>query len=247
MRIPATFARLVYGDRPLGRLLRPVVNRLLPANPRAVRVLSGVGTGVRLVIEPRNEKFYWTGAHEPVVQQQLQRLLRPGSTFWDVGAHIGFFSLIASRIVGPQGHVHAFEPLPENMVRLQQSLALNENTRNVAVHPWAVADVVGEAPLYRNGVSPLASLMAGQGMPTIVHCVTLDIVADEFGLPDLIKVDVEGAEARVLVGARRLLAQRPLPLIMEFLTAAALADAQTRLPGYRCMPLDDKNWLLTPA
>jgi FkbM family methyltransferase len=238
---------MVYGDRPLGRLLRPVANRVLPAAPRSVRVLSGVGCGIRLVIEPRAEKFYWTGAHEPAVQQQLVRLLRPGSTFWDVGAHIGFFSLIASRIVGHEGRVHAFEPLPENIARLERSLALNEGSANVAIHPWAVADVVGEVPLYPDVSSLMGGLIGGPGVSIVVRGVTLDALANDLGLPDLIKVDVEGAESRVLAGGKQLLAQHSVPLIMEFLASAALEDARVRLPDHRFSPLDNTNWLVTPA
>ncbi len=97
----------------MGRTLRPIANRLLPNRPIPVTVLSGPAKGLRLVIDPRNEKSFWTGAHEPETLSVMAQFLRPGSVFWDVGSHIGMHALFASRCVGPDGHVHAFEPAPK--------------------------------------------------------------------------------------------------------------------------------------
>ena len=73
MPTPGAVASALKGDRPIGRLLRPIANRLLPKHPIPVTVLSGPAKGLRLFIDTRNEKFFWTGAHEPEVLSALQR------------------------------------------------------------------------------------------------------------------------------------------------------------------------------
>jgi FkbM family methyltransferase len=198
-----------------------------------------------LVIEPRLEKFYWTGAHEPEVQQALRRCLRPGATFWDVGAHIGFFSLIASRLVGPDGQVHAFEPLPANVTRLRESLALNASAGNVTLHPWAIAATPGQAPLQQSQSSLMGTLRETASVgTTLVTCVTLDAMAETLGRPDLIKIDVEGTEDEVLAGGRQLLEHGVPTLIVELLSTEAVTRARTALPQYGFIRLDATNWLL---
>lgn len=83
---PAGMARLLRTDRAT-RLLRPLVNQVLPHQATRITVRAGVGQGLRLRILPQTEKYYWTGLHELHVQEALQRELRPGAVFWDVGAH----------------------------------------------------------------------------------------------------------------------------------------------------------------
>src|SRR6202165_5788560 len=104
-RLPSFIATPLRDNERAKRALRPLLNRLLPSRPPCVVVRSGPADGMRLLIYPKNEKYYWTGWHERPVQEALQRLLRPGMTFWDVGAHIGFFSCLAGRLVGTDGRV----------------------------------------------------------------------------------------------------------------------------------------------
>jgi FkbM family methyltransferase len=236
------------GNRPMGRLLRPFVDRLLPKHPIQVTVLSGPAKGLRLVIDTHDEKSLWTGAHEPDVLSTLSRLLRPGSMFWDVGAHIGLHTLFASRCVGPRGHVHAFEPAPANVSRLRRGVALNHAT-NITIHEMALSDEAGTAVLYHPASNMMRTLIQGpqptRGEP--VRCETADRMAERLGRPDLIKIDVEGAEKRVLEGGSDLLSRIPPILIVEYLTHEAVAEAKAAFPQYRFAQLDPLNWLMTPG
>jgi len=120
--VPAPVARLFTTDSRASKLLRPLVNRFAPQGLTWVEVRSGGAHGISLLIDAQKEKFLWTGLHEPAVQRALAEQLRPGMTFWDVGAHVGFFTVLAARLVGEGGHVHAFEPVEENQRRLRAAV-----------------------------------------------------------------------------------------------------------------------------
>src|SRR5436190_21304843 len=110
-----------------------------------VTVKRGPGAGLRL--DATNAKAAFTvGTDEPAVQAELVRVLRPGDVFYDVGANVGFLSLIAARIVGPDGHVYSFEPMPEIARAVGRNAALN-GFDNVTVVEVALADLAGEAVL----------------------------------------------------------------------------------------------------
>jgi FkbM family methyltransferase len=221
--------------------LRPLVNRVLPRHPIPVRVLAGPARGIRLLIDPQVEKFYWRGAHDSAVAKALIRFLKPGDVFWDIGAHIGYTSLLASRLVGPTGHVHAFEPLPENLVRLHEGIRLNRAT-NVVVHPVAVSDTVGHDSFVRHESSLMGSLVGQGEIRERVAVTTMDTLLATTDPPNLIKIDVEGAESRVLAGAVRVISQHPI-VILEMLGDTHRIGAI--LQGWQFQRLDHHNWLAT--
>ena len=130
-----------------------------------------------------------------------------GDTIIEIGGNTGTETIAFADIVGPSGHVYTFEPLPANLARLQATLALN-GASHVTVFPWAVAEWCGcvhlRPPSRHN--SGDGCLVAGDDQTdadtVAVHCVTLDSLADELGPARVIFMDVEGAEQRVLCGAR---------------------------------------------
>jgi FkbM family methyltransferase len=227
----------------LFKVLRPLINPLLPRRPMAIRVLAGPARGMRLVIEPRTEKYYWRGGYEPAVARAMTQSLRPGRTFWDVGAHIGYTSLIGCRLVGPTGHVHAFEPMQSNLERLTEAARLNP-VPNLTIHRVAVSNTDAPRLLHQGESTGMWSLVSGDSAGVWVRCVTLDQILASHGAPDLVKIDVEGAELLVLAGADRLLRQHPT-LIMELLTDANRIQAEALLRGWTFERLDHHNWLLT--
>lgn len=232
----------------LVRWLRPVVNRVVPDAAIPVTVLSGAARGCRLVIKAREEKFYWTGVHERHVQRAIQHLVRPGQTFWDVGSHIGFFAVVASRAVGSLGHVRCFEPMDASRDRLHQTVRLN-GLANVEVCDVAVSRESGNAVLRPHRLSPMWSLAAAQeelgGVNVRVR--SLDDLAAEGGAPHAIKVDVEGAELEVLRGGARLLRHARPALLVEFSNQQLLSTAQAEFPHYGFEHLGANHWLMVPA
>jgi FkbM family methyltransferase len=210
----------------------------------AIRVVAGPARGIRLMIEPRREKFYLRGVLDPAVVKAMTHLLKPGHVFWDVGAHIGYMSLIASRLVGPTGHVHAFEPVQANVARLREGQRMNAVT-NMTVHPVAASDTdrSGQVHRYPHEISALWSLVGEGPLREQVACVTLDAMLASLGPPDLVKIDVEGGELHVLAGAERLLGLHPI-LIVELLTDANRIQAEALLAGWNFERLDRSNWLV---
>lgn len=160
--------------------------------------------------------IYYLGNSEPAIAQFITRFLRPGQVVFDVGAHLGEYTLLAAHRVGSTGRVYAFEPNPEMAEVLQRNVMLNQVTQ-VHVFETAAADHDGEAAfeLHREAsISALLSRTADRKDITRTIQVpvrSLDSVWEWMGnLPvNLIKIDVEGAELEVLKGATRLLKQPP--------------------------------------
>lgn len=243
--VPAPIAACFRTNALVARLARPLINGLLPPGPVEVVIRSGAGRGLRLLVDPANEKYYWTGTYETAVQRAMARILSPGSVFWDVGAHVGFFSVLAARLVGDAGSVHCFEPMARNRERLLCAIELNE-FENVLVHDCALAAESGEGTLQPRGSSSMWTLMKGNGetLGVPVRCYTIQELADELKLPDLIKIDVEGAELDVLRGGHRLLTQRRCAVIVEVSDKAFLNEARALLPDHEAEQLAPSHWLL---
>ncbi len=236
----------VFGQRSvLARLFRPIFNWALPDDATEVTVRSGPARGIRILIAPKGEKFYWTGVHERHVQDALERILSPGMSFWDVGAHAGFFSLLASRIVGDEGMVHAFEPQSDSRERLVGGIGLN-SAENVTVHPIALSNFDGEAVLYRHAQSPMWSLVSERGETdgVTVRCQTIDSVAEKLGAPDVIKIDVEGAELEVIRGGLGTAGRVHPTLVVELSDEGMVDQAKAMLPSHSFEYLGANHWLL---
>lgn len=248
-RTPAPLARALRQEGRLTRLARPVVNWLAPTSHSVVTVKSGPAAGLRLVIAPRAEKYYWTGQHELHVQETIARVLESGDVFFDVGAHIGMMTLLAARRVGEDGRVVAFEPVEANRARLDRNLQLNAAAQ-VQVVDAAVGALPGRAELAYRGssltwtLSPAESREDGDVLATDI--LTLDDMADRYGLPALIKVDAEGAEVDVLRGGTAVIARRRSRFLVECTDQTALDQARELLRDYAFTHVGDNHWLAEP-
>ena len=199
----------------IARPLRRALVSAAPAGARQVTVCGGRMEGATLHIDLSREKYYWLGTHEERVQEALARLVRPGFVVYDIGAHIGFFSLLCGRLAGGSGRVFAFEPRAENIARLRNNIQANA-ARNVEVVAAAASDSTGEASFAMHE-STLEGYLVPDGDASAVRVRTESVdslVAGGMPPPDLMKVDVEGAEAAVIRGAARTIdAHRPLMLL----------------------------------
>ena len=157
---------------------------------------------------------YFFGVWEPAITAVFRAALRPGDVVIDIGANVGLHSLLAARLVGPSGRVHAIEASPWIFARLLRNLAAND-AHNVTVYNKAVTASAGPVPVYLHessnlgGTTIMASEAARSGarLEAMVEGLTLaDIVPMEAILAArLIKIDVEGAEWLVLQGMADLL------------------------------------------
>jgi FkbM family methyltransferase len=143
---------------------------------------------------------------------------QPGDVVWDVGAHAGQTTYFLSRMVGPEGKVLAWEPDPANVACLKHNIE-RHGLHNVTVIAQAVADVTGPVAFHMDGTmgSGIVNYLPYQGAR---HAVTIDAVtlADAcriYGLPDYIKMDIEGAELAVIRAAVPFLREHPIHLAVE--------------------------------
>jgi FkbM family methyltransferase len=204
-------------------------------------------------LNPRTGQHYLQGDVEPAVQQVLTESLRPGMVFYDLGANIGFFSLLAARLVGVTGKVFSFEPDPEIASRLLRNIERNgfENVKVVEAGIWSVT---GPVNFVASDVSSpdrgVGKFVANEGGPkgTMTQCVALDEFVRYAPPPDVIKCDVEGAEVEVFRGAEKLLASHH-PLILCELHSHAnetfLREHFSRL-GYVLKSVDELHLLVAP-
>jgi FkbM family methyltransferase len=148
------------------------------------------------------------GLYEPAETSLIQKILRPNMTFVDVGANIGWYTLLAASKVGVKGRVISFEPEPLNNALLKQSIALN-NFQNVILMQKCLSNCNGTTKLYLAGQNFGAHSIVRQTStrPTDIDVETqkLDDVLTEIGINnvDILKIDVEGAEALVLEGSQQ--------------------------------------------
>ncbi len=184
-------------------------------------IAHGAGRGLLFDAGPGNAG-YVLGTSEPHVQQALELLVAPGMTVYDVGANVGFFAMIAARLVGPEGRVICFEPVAENAGFIARNAELN-GFRHVTVRHEALGRTDGEATFLLSE-TPGWGKLAGVGdvPPGARGTITVPVrrldgllAAERLPPPDLIKVDVEGAETAVLAGATDLLGARHPILVIE--------------------------------
>ena len=165
---------------------------------------------------------------DPIVQQTLIACLKPGDTFLDVGANIGYFSLLASQLVGESGTVVSFEPSARALSKLTAHLCLN-GCSNVTVCSQAMGESPGTerlnwAPSSNIGGSTIARGKPAQGYSEQIAVRRLDDVCSEMQLvPSFIKLDVEGFELFALRGAREML-KKNHPMVVCELTNHFLKD-----------------------
>jgi FkbM family methyltransferase len=210
-RLPRPLVSRLYSSPAIAGAIRRGMNAVLPTEPREVEVMAGPLKGARVPIYPRNELSFISGLWEFWVQDALLEHVRPGDRVWDVGAYIGYFSLIM-RLRAGHGRVYALEPDPMNRERLERMLRANGAT-DIQVLPCAAGSYNGEIGLIRQDGHPATSATDGAGELS-VPVTTLDTLAERLGDPRLIKLDVEGAEAEILRAAPRLVHEvRPIWLL----------------------------------
>ena len=196
------------------------------------------------------------GTTELPIQTSLVNLLGPGDVFYDVGAHVGFFSIIGSRLVGVEGAVYAFEPVPRYAALIRANAASN-GMGNVEVHELAVAARCETRELWLEGkASPPGTARLAtddsaelRGKPLRVAAVAIDdlVGADQMRPPTLVKVDVEGAELEVLSGmVRTMRTHRPTVICELHWTGQKFLEfVSTQLPEFQVTVLGERDSALT--
>jgi FkbM family methyltransferase len=187
---------------------------------------------IRLDLSDRIERQMWGGCYEPHVQRSLRALLQPGDGFVDVGAHVGYHSVLGSALVGPQGRVFAFEADPKNFARLADHLRPFGWAAAMNKAVWSNSGSVTFERSSQAGESGWGTLTAvrtlEKGDHISVDTVSLDDWSRENSIPNIsmMKVDAEGSEVSIIRGAQVFL-RRNRPVVIIEANDVVLRQAKT--------------------
>ena len=221
--LPLPLKQALYRFPPLARFLRGAINAAVEEGLSEITVAAGDLKGHRLLLNLKAEKSRWLGTYEPELQAALREFLRPGMTVYDIGANIGYISLLMAKAVGPRGRVFAFEALPANVERIQKNVALN-NLSSVTVVAAAVLDKTGPVTFYVHDSVGMGKAAGSAGRreehytaEISVPGLSLDEFVYEQGFPPpaAVKMDIEGGEVLALPGMRRILMEQAPILFLE--------------------------------
>lgn len=204
------FSKIDYQSL-LGKLLRLPL-RLIPKG-MVLPILQGRLRGKKWIVGA-GEHGYWLGSYEMRKRHAFEDAIPDGATVYDIGANVGYYSLLAAVLVGDEGKVYAFEPLPRNIEFLRRHVSINR-INNIEVIPCAVSDHSGEAYFNLGNSSATGHLSESGEMD--VRLVCLDDLHERGDIqpPDYMKADVEGAEYEVLMGARGVLEHNQPVLFLD--------------------------------
>jgi FkbM family methyltransferase len=174
--------------------------------------------------------LYWLakGTYERHTRTLFRASLEPGLRVLDLGAHIGWYSLLAAAAVGPTGAVHAFEPDPGNCRFLRHNVALNGLSGIVQISSKAIADYSGSTRFFadaRNSLKSSSELASARADAIEVECTTIDDALPSAESIDVVKLDVEGAELAALAGMERTLGRAGRLVMFVECCPHALAQA----------------------
>ena len=202
---------MLGSDQILGKVIR-LPFKLLPKGSSIPFVQKSL-RGMKWIIGS-GPHGCWLGTAEKEKRVIFEKCLRANNVVYDIGANVGYYSLMSSVGVGKNGTVHAFEPSPRNINFLKKHLEIN-HINNVTIHEVAVSDKVGTVHFLDDG-DPVARRISKTGGLEI-ETVSIDILIDTniIAPPQHIKIDVEGAELEVLRGAKNLLSKNKPELFVE--------------------------------
>jgi FkbM family methyltransferase len=240
--------------------LTPLLRRLRGGN----RMTMGVGRGLRFDPGPSNSA-YASGNNELPVQEALAACLAPGAVFYDIGANVGFLTVIGAKLVGPDGTVYAFEPVPANVACIRRNIELNRLS-NVTLIEKAISAAVGQGELfltaYSGGGALTTTAKPFDSITTIpVTLASVDQLVFEEKLlpPSVVKVDVEGGEIDVFKGMQRTMEEFHPTILYEvddgdpdkFQNKYTACESFLSQAGYRVNRLPDSypntNWIVGHA
>jgi FkbM family methyltransferase len=178
------------------------------------------------------------GINEPEVLDVLSSHVRPGGIMYDIGANVGYFTLVGAQLVGAEGQVHAFEPVPATAKVLRGNVEMNE-LRQVIVHEVGVSDRNGQARFEVGHESVRARESQGTQRRSERGLIDVELVAlDEMVAakavppPDFVKMDIEGAEVSALRGMSAIIRHhKPIFLVEVHGTQSAVVE-MLRSAGY---------------
>jgi FkbM family methyltransferase len=205
------------------RISHALFERLLPDVIVPVPIVLGPLRGLLIEINLRWERQFIYGNYEFEMMKAIQDFVKPGNVVYDVGAHVGYFTLLISILAGPKGYCFAFEPSPPVSQRLETNIHKNKwkLDANVQIMKMALFDEVGEREFFLGGSTSTGRLTRfAENVPreklVVVPLSTIDnLTKAGIPAPQVIKIDVESAEDHVIRGAIHTLKKTAPVLLCE--------------------------------
>lgn len=224
--------------------IKKIFRSLLKLIPKktVLPILSGSIRGKKWIMGSSPYEML-LGFYELEVQQIFEKLIKTGSVLYDIGSHVGFFAILGSKLVGREGKVIAFEPVPQHLYFLKEHIRLNQ-CHNVIVMDVAVSSASGEATMrfieYDMWGSYLSAGFHPEGNLKI-KTVSLDDIVFSYRIPppDIIKIDIEGAEILALQGGIRTINEFKPTIILSTHGEEIKKECCSLLASinYKCSPL----------
>jgi len=221
--LPNSLKSIIYRLGPISFLIRVILNGAAPKGLVEVEISSGQLRGARMQLDLQREKDYWLGTYELNLQKALRDHIKAGMVIYDLGANIGYISLLAARLTGNEGRVFAFEALPTNLERLHRNVGLNPNFAPIGIFPKAVTGHSGEVSFLVHSSGGMGKVKGSVGRDAdykeelSVESISLDdfVFIDGKQAPEIIKIDIEGGEGLALEGMERSLKKYRPKLFLE--------------------------------
>ena len=209
----------VHSNEGRYRVVRQTFSGLMRLGDDVVEIPEGPMAGIRLAVSQHTSHAHLSGKYELPVLRAVERLVTPGVVCYDLGASIGYLSLLMAR---QARRVYAFEPAPHAIEEIRKHAAANRFD-NISIIPSPVSDEPRTVRFSLTDTAFGSCIVDGDSKHQVVEMTTikLDDFAREHELPDLLKLDVEGEEGRVLQGARTILRERRPRLCCELHTREA--------------------------
>lgn len=216
--------------------LRPLYTFVMGVGEPVIMVQTAAGS-VRWRVDGLTSQCFVLGTYEPYMQEAFVKFVRPGSTVYDVGAHAGYHTVLCALLVGDAGSTVSFEPNPGNFHSISKQLDLNSLTQ-VTLSPFALSDRCGSQMMDTSINSSQGRLAASGDLEVETHTCDCLVETQGFSPPDLIKIDVEGHEGRVLKGAQRTLERYKPVVICDYNDSSTLDTVSGILKplGYQITP-----------
>jgi FkbM family methyltransferase len=179
--------------------------------------------GLRWSLNPADFEqagLFWSGLKDKWDLYHLRSILGPGSVFLDIGSNFGYYSLTLAAALDRRCEIHAFEPNPKTYARLLRHIEWNGMRDVIDAHQVALSDTEGAATLIERSDNSGASRLGNDADGVSVRTTTLDAFRDAHAMDrlDALKIDVEGYEARVLIGGKATLSRFKPAIVIEFWT-----------------------------
>jgi FkbM family methyltransferase len=255
--LPISIKQALYRFPPLARLIRGSINAAVEEGLSVIEVAGGDLKGYKVQLNMKAEKSRWLGTYEPELQQALRDYLRPGMTVYDVGANIGYVSLLLAHNVGATGQVFAFEALPANVERIRKNLELNQ-VANARVISGAVIDKNEPVRFYVHDSVGMGKAAGSAGRREEHYRAEISVPGlslDDFVFgqgnppPAAVKMDIEGGEVLALPGMRRVLDEHHPLMLLELHgpESEKIAWETLRAAGYNLHAMETGYPLITSA